>query len=130
MVTRQDFLVFQGASWQYSFVFTDDIGDPVDLTGYSARMIVSRSFDQTSVLRLASDDGEIQLGADGVVTLSLSPEQTGSFSQVYLPTIMMEKPEVTDRRIVYIYDIYFTAPDGSVRRVLQGRFILHRKVPD
>jgi len=63
----------QGATFSRVLTYTDSAGDPIDLSGYSARMQVrSIVSSDTTVLELTTDNGRITLGgAAGTVTLSV-----------------------------------------------------------
>lgn len=97
--------IAQGETLAQTFVWQNDAGQPVDLTGYTARMQVrERHESQTVLLELTTANGGIQLGgASGTITLSMSATQTAA---------------LTWRRGVY--DLELVSPAGVVTRLLEG----------
>ena len=98
--------VIRGYSWDTSFIYK--IGDdPMDLTGYSAEMRIFDSFeDEQPILTLTSTAGEITLGSDGSVVMTMTPQQTES---------------IPSGGKYYIVDLIY--PGGSPKyQILVGRF--------
>ncbi len=113
MATRYNFTIEQGASLTRPFVWKDGNGDPVDLTGYTARMQVRPTVQSSTVLlELTTANGRITLGgANGTVTLVISPQTSAG---------------ITWRRGVY--DIELMSADGTVTRFLEGEIQVSREV--
>src|SRR5690606_40539994 len=91
-------------------------GEPpvtVDLSGYSAKLQVRRTFDTPVILQLSTDDGTIVMNSTA-------------------PNIVLKFPnDVTSRMTVYsdlIYDLEMTSPTGLKSRVMQGKFSISREV--
>lgn len=95
----------QGATLRLSFIWKDSEEEPIDLTGYSARMQVRRSYSSTEkLLDLSTESGEITLGgAAGTITVEGDAAAT---------ELLKTKCGV--------YDLELTSQDGVVTRLIQG----------
>lgn len=103
-----------GDTWQLVLRWKQEDRTPVNLTGYTARMMVRKSWDATVVnasISTATGGGIEIVPADGKITLTLSPTQTAA---------LIESP--------YVYDIELTSPTGFVTTILSGRFTVTRDV--
>lgn len=85
---------------ELSFIFTDDNGFPVDLTGSSVRM----EFRQKGELKKCYDT------FDGSIVIS----------NTLLGTILIPEHIMDLDAGVYVYDITVTFSDGSVKTYLRG----------
>ena len=101
----------QGASLEILFRWKDSAGDPVDITGYLARLQVR--------VEVADADPILDLdnGAKGGITL----QEGGDVGLVAIRaapavTALWPAPELA------FYDLELEAPDGTVTRLVQGRF--------
>ncbi len=116
----QELEVFQGAYWSQRLVWKDANDDPIDLTGFTARMQVRRTVDETGepLLELTDGDG-ITLGeadpTDGVILLELEATQTAA-----LPATP------SDRK--WRYDLELVPSDAHVRRLMMGKFVVSLEV--
>jgi hypothetical protein len=101
---QYDITIEQGATWTLSLVWKDSGGNPITLTGYTARMQARSAYAAAdTMLDLTSGSG-ITLGpAAGAVALVASAAQTSA---------------ITAKKGVY--DLEMVAPDGAVTRLLQG----------
>ncbi len=108
-----DIEIIQGQTLVRAVLWKDADGEPVDLTGYSARMQIRRSKSSSDVLfELTTANGRIAIdGAAGKVTLTFTAEESAAF---------------TWRRGVY--DLELEAGDGVVRRLLEGAVEVNREV--
>jgi hypothetical protein len=98
-----DILIEQGATFRLQLAWKDGEGDPIDLTGYSARMQVRpRASSDQVLVALVSGDG-ITLGDDGSIVVLASAERTEA---------------VAGKRAVY--DLELESADGTVTRLIQG----------
>lgn len=103
----------QGATFQQQLVYRDSSNALVNLTGFTARMQVRATIDDTAVtLSLTTENGRIALGgALGTVTLTVS---------------------ATDMAAVvagqYVYDLELVSSGGIVTRLMQGAFIVDAEV--
>lgn len=87
-------------------------GVAMDFTGYTARMQIRPDIDSTEIIAsLTTENGGIELGADGVFTLFISAADTALFT--------------FDSAV---YDLEFVAPNGDVIRLMQGAVSLSLEV--
>jgi hypothetical protein len=100
-----DILIEQGATFQLNLVYKDSGGSPIDISGYTARMQVRRSYDApTALLDLTTENGAITLG--GVA---------GSLVVEAGPTLTRDLPAKGG-----VYDLELVAPSGVVVRLIRG----------
>jgi len=113
---RFDFICEKGATFSYSLTWKDEGGSAVNLAGYSARMHVRTSYeDPEAAVILTTDNSGISITANtGRLALSLSPSVTES-----IPSF---NPSGTPPTSNYVYDLELVAPNGTITRLLQGRF--------
>lgn len=95
----------QGATLRLSFIWKDSDEDPINLTGYSARMQVRRTASSTdALLSLSSDDGQITLGGEaGTIDVVGSADLTKNM-----------------KAKCGVYDIELESSGGVVTRLIQG----------
>lgn len=108
-----DLTIDQGATYTLGMVYrgpnvlVSDVivqGDPIDITGCTARMQIRQSFGTTAIIT-STDQDDITIGTtDGRIDLVLPEEKT-----ILLTTKRAR------------YDFYITFPDGTVRRLLEGK---------
>lgn len=101
----RDITIEQGATFQYSLIWKDSAGTPVNLTGYTARMQVRRRHaDEVILMGLTSDTGEITLGGSaGTIVIVASATKTAA---------VPAKESV--------YDLELVSGDGTVTRLVEG----------
>jgi hypothetical protein len=102
----------QGAQWTLTVVYDDSNGNPIDLTGYTARMQVRRKFDSpTAVLTLdTGGQGIVITPLTGTLALTATTGQTG----------LVEGG-------IYVYDLEITN-GGVVTRLIQGNMTVRPQV--
>jgi len=102
----------QGATLRKPFTWKA-AGQPVDLTGYSARMQIRETLESDTVIHeLTTENGGILIGDEpGQFTLYISAMDTADFT--------FESA---------VYDLELIAPDGDVTRILAGDVTLSREV--
>lgn len=107
-----NFTCEQGATFTRVINVTDDAGDPIDLTGYTARMQVRRDIDAaTSLIELTTENGRISLGGEeGTVTLNITADDTSTVPRSG------------------VYDLELESASGTVIRLLKGAFGLDPEV--
>lgn len=100
-----DILIEQGTTFQLNLVYKDSNDAPIDVSGYTARMQVRRTYDApTALLDLTSENGAITLGGvSGTVNVSASPNLT------------RELPPKGG-----VYDLELVNPAGVVTRLIRG----------
>lgn len=100
-------LIEQGATWSRVFTYKDSAGDPVDLTGYTARLVAVTSFGGDLIVEATVGNGRVVIGDDaGTITITIAAEDTAD----------LQAPAEG------IYDLEIEAGGGgAVTRLLQGR---------
>lgn len=108
-----DFEIEQGTTFNKEFIWKDVNGDPVNLSGYTARMQVRGTVSSADVLlSMTTENSRITLGgAAGTIDLDLTAADTAG---------------ITWRRGVY--DLELVSSNGTVTRLLQGVITISREV--
>ena len=108
-----DITIEKGSTFTLSLTWQDSNGDPIDITGYSARMQVRQSVsDDTALLDLTSGGGDIVLGdAAGTIIVTVSDTDTAA---------------LVARRGVY--DLEMESSGGVVTRLLEGTVLITEEV--
>lgn len=101
----------QGATFGQQLTWLID-DDPVDLTGYTARMQIREKYTSTIYnLNLTTENGGITLGGDlGTISLLVSASVTS---------------EIVPKE--YVYDLELDS-GGEVTRIIEGKFIVTPEV--
>lgn len=107
-----NFTMDQGSTWTLSLIYKDPNGDPIDLTGYTAKMqLRSKSNSSTAVLTLATGgDGITITPLTGTISLYATDEQTGLIASGF-----------------YVYDLELDN-GGAITRLIQGQVTLSPQV--
>lgn len=110
---QYDIFIEQGATYDQTFNWKDSAGDPVNLTGYTARMQIRPSVSRSEIIEsFTTENGKITLGGSaGTIRLLLTATQTAA---------------ITSRRGVY--DLELIASNGVVTRLLEGGVEISREV--
>jgi len=121
-VGRKDFDAQQGATFRRVITWKDGSGALVDLTGWTAAFTVRASFGAAeALLDLTTENGGVTLGgAAGTIDVRATDEQMGALT---VPNAGAFPPVLTAA-----YNLTLTAPGGDVTRLLEGRFVISRKV--
>lgn len=108
----------QGADWRLYFVWKDVLGEPRNLTGWSARMQIRDNYGaKTPLLDLSSANGSITIGDEsGTVSIVVSSELTQSVKVKPIDLIWQDGKE----GVSFVYDLEMIDPEGVVKRLLQG----------
>jgi hypothetical protein len=114
--TIYDIEILQGATWRLDILWKDEAGNPIDTSGYSARMQIRRSFeDETPEIELTDANGRITLGIvedpPGTPVRNIRLEIEAAATEALAAT-------PSDRR--WRYDLEMVT-GSEVRRLLQGR---------
>lgn len=111
-----DLEIFQGAYWSQQILWEDSDGNPVDLTGYTARMQIRK--------KVTSADELIQLTTGAGITLALVEDPPGT--PVY--NILLELTATQTAALPatpfdhkWYYDLELVPAGGAVRRLAMGR---------
>lgn len=101
-----DLKIYQGQTFSLSFIWKDELGTPIDLTGYTARMHIRAAVKAaTTLIELTSENGHISIGpAPGQVKLEIP-------AAVSTPIVVPSG----------VYDLELESPSGFVRRLLMGK---------
>jgi hypothetical protein len=96
----------QGATFQKLFIYQDSTLNPINLTGYTARMQLRATYtSETPVINLTTENGGIEITPlDGEILVKMTAAQT-------------EGIPARD----YYYDIEVESADGRVYRVIEGK---------
>ncbi len=105
MAEYTDIFVDQGSNFSTTVEVVGNNGAPTDLTGYSARGEVRRSYTASLATTFtAAIDSD---PTTGIVTISLGPDQTGSLKS---------------GRYLYDVEIYIdNSPETTVLRISEGQ---------
>jgi hypothetical protein len=97
--------VEQGATWQRQVAWTQENGDPINIVGYSARMMIRERYrSDEPIVSLDSDPGGgIVITAPNLLDITMTAAQTALIDFG-----------------AGVYDLELVAPDGRVIRLLQG----------
>ena len=107
-----DLLIEQGATFELSIVWKDNADTPIDISGYSARMQIRKTYDTEPVISLTSAlGGGITLGGvDGTIDITI-------------PATITDDIEIRRGR----YDLELELA-GVVTRLIQGAVDISREV--
>ena len=107
------FTADQGATFSQTVKWKDSTGSLIDLTGYSAEMVIrERTTAAPVALTLSTSNGRITLGdAAGTIDLLIADEDTANLDEGH-----------------YTYTLELTSSGGIVERVLMGLFVVRPKV--
>lgn len=106
-----NFTVYQGATWDRTFTVTIDT-TPLNLTGYTAALMVKQYENSTAALTLSSGAGITLGGTAGTIAITMTPQQTAT---------------LTPGR--YVYDLTVSTSGDAVRyRILDGKITVNGQV--
>ena len=113
MAGQYDITCDAGSTLRLSLTYKDNNEEPVDLTGYGARLQVRHHYSDAEALLSLSDGSGITInGNTGVLTIEVSDALTSD-----LPA----------GRHVYDLEV-FQAPSGDVTRLVEGSFTVTPEV--
>ena len=106
-----------GTTFRKVFTYEDPNGDPMDFSGYSARMQLRAAYeDPAVVLELTTENGRIEFGPDaGQLSLYIADGDTTPLAPDYI-------------KVNYVYDLELVAPNDDVLSPLYGKFIVKPEV--
>ena len=106
-----DLCLPQGQSWDTQVVWEAD-GAPVDLTGYTARMMLRATAEAASpTVSLSTATSTMTALSNGTIGLSYSAISSAAITAS-----------------TYLYDLEVQSPSGNVRRLMQGRAVVSREI--
>lgn len=107
-----DLYIEQGATFNKQLTWKDSVGNPVNLTGYTARLQIRTSLtESTTIASLTQGSGITLGGALGTIVLLLSAVQTAAITQTK-----------------GVYDLELQSGDGTVTRLLEGKVTIKPEV--
>jgi hypothetical protein len=116
MAGRYDLNIDQGSTFTRIFVYKDSNGDAIDLTGYSAQMMIRKSFNAAGEPIFDSDveSGSLTVTtpASGEITLNMTDDVTQDFPAP----------------LEGVYDIEIDDGSGVVTRLLEGKVLVSPNV--
>lgn len=98
-----EFTVYSGTSFQREFRWFDDAQVPIDLTGWTASMLIGQQLAEAD-MQLNTDNGGITLTDQGQIIITMTPVQTG----------LLAPP-------LAFYNLDLNEPSGFIRRFMRGR---------
>jgi len=107
-----NFIIDQGSTYTVSLVYNDPNGNPIDLTGYTAKMQLRLKYgDPVAALTLTTGGGGIVItGPTGTIDITATDEQTLTLD----PTL-------------YVYDLDLNI-GGVITRLIQGQVTVRAEV--
>ena len=103
MADTYDIEIDAGATFQLQALWKDSDGDPINLTGYSARMHIRRTVEADDIdVELTSGSGITLGGTAGTIDIEINDATTSGLSGEY------------------VYDLELESGGGVVSRVIQG----------
>jgi hypothetical protein len=111
----------QGATYSKLFTLTNSAGDPIDLTGYTARLQVREKYSsEVKLLDLTTENSGITLGgAAGTVAVLATATQMAAIIVPDLPGTPPKRSAVYDLELI---------TGSTITRLLQGKFDITREV--
>ena len=127
---KYNFIIEQGATTNFEIVYKDSSGNPIDLTGYTARMdLRATPRASTSYLTLSSSLGPCGTGLNmsGSGGLSASKPLTSGSIGVYISAASSSALTFTEAS----YDLEIVSGSGNcavVTRLIEGKVTLSKEV--
>lgn len=112
MAVQYNVEIDQGADWFFNVTYENPAGTPVNITSYTAALqLRSLPTDDTYVLSLTTGNGITLVGAQGLVEVHATANQTRSIDEG-----------------TYYYDLEITSQSGIVTRLVQGQAVVSAEV--
>jgi hypothetical protein len=135
VAASQNFEVDQGSYWSQSLLWKDSAGDPVDVTGYTARMFIREEVPSaTTILELESDPAPGGGAGNGRITLGLVEDTPGG-EPLYNILLEIEGSATEDlptgnEKAVWRYDLELLPADDEdlTNRLIKGKFVVFPEV--
>lgn len=100
MATVKNLVIDQGSHFSVTVVITDALENPLNLTGYTVRSQLRKSYGSNTYTAITM---VISSAQEGEITMSLTNTQTSAL-----------------RSGRYVYDVEIVSPGNVVTRVLEG----------
>ena len=123
---KYSFTIEQGATVNFEIAYKDSSGNPIDLTGYQARMQLrpgpgSNTLYISLSSSLAADGTGLNLSGSG----GLKPPTSGTIG-VYISAVSSSQLSFD----LASYDLELASSDGTVTRILEGKVKLSQEVTE
>lgn len=106
-----DLCLPQGQTWDTEIIWEAD-GAPVDLTGWTARMMLRTTAEAASpTVSLSTATSTMTALSNGTIGLSYSAISSAAITAA-----------------TYLYDLEVQSPSGNVRRLMEGRAVVSREM--
>jgi hypothetical protein len=112
--SRYDITIEAGATFSLQVTWKDPAGNPIDLSGYSARMKVKSAFGGTTYFSLTHASGIVLGGVAGTIGVTISATATA--------TAIGSSP------VTAVYDLELESGGGTVTRLIEGKAFLKPEV--
>ena len=111
--TPYNFTIEQGTTFTIAFAYRDSAGNPINITGFSARMHARQPIESArTLINATTANGLLAItGVTGTITLSMTATQTAALN-------------FTTAR----YDLELESPAGIVTRLIEGTITLSKEV--
>jgi hypothetical protein len=124
---RYSFVIEQGATVNFQLTYTDSNGNPVDLTGYQARMQIRPNVGSPDAyITLSSSLDPCGTGLNLSGSNSINPPTSGTIG-VYISAVSSSQLDFTQG----VYDLELATGSGDcyvVTRLLEGEVRLSKNV--
>jgi len=111
---KHNITIEEGSTFSQRWTYKDVNGNPIDLTGYTARMQVrEKHSSSTAVIDISDGNGITLGGAAGTIDIEILPAAT----------INLALPKGFG-----VYDMELTPPDGKTFRLMEGGVKYTREV--
>ena len=113
-----DILIEQGADWNLTLTWRDELGNPMNLAGYTARMQVRETFaSKVKVFDLTTENGLITLDPpNGLVSLRIPAAVSAAVPVIPAKTAWVDGKLAQQ----LVFDMEMIDGQGGVTRLLQG----------
>lgn len=106
-----NFTIDQGSVFTLNLKYEDPDGNPINLSGQTARMQLRRRYDSAAVLTLTTSNGGIVItGPTGNILITITDEQTGTLESGF-----------------FQYDLELDN-QGTIERLIQGQVTVSPQV--
>lgn len=128
----KNYIIDQGSEWRRSIRLQQPSGDPVDLTGCTARMQIRRAVEGEIIAELTTDNGRLVIDeAAGRISMHIPSAVTDAFTTDGLLVDRITEGSKTKTGPVAVYDLEVLFPtdtDPDVYRFLEGRMLINAQV--
>ena len=116
MADKYNLSIDAGATYQLTVTWTDSAGDPINLTGFTARMKLKSTYGGDALVSLTESDGLTLGAALGTIAIVISDTRTATMAD-------------TDHT-KGVYDLEVESSGGVTTRLLEGRWVCSPEVTD